>query len=162
MLQKKICLLGAFSVGKTSLIQRFVSSIFDDKYLTTVGVKIDKKIVTVDQQEIMLMIWDLAGEDDYNTLNKNHLRGAAGYILVIDGTRPKSLEVGLAVHDKVREALGDVPVVVALNKADLIDEWILDADELAKLEEELPVLRTSAKTGDNVELLFSELAARLQ
>ena len=66
MLQKKICLLGAFSVGKTSLIQRFVSSLFDDKYLTTVGVKIDKKIVTVDQQEIMLMIWDLAGEDDYN------------------------------------------------------------------------------------------------
>ncbi len=162
MLQKKICLLGAFSVGKTSLIQRFVSSLFDDKYLTTVGVKIDKKIVTVDQQEIMLMIWDLAGEDDYNTLNKNHLRGAAGYILVIDGTRPKSLDVGLAVHDKVKEALGDVPVVVALNKADLIDEWILDADQLAKLEEKLPVLRTSAKTGDNVELLFSELAARLQ
>lgn len=162
MLQKKICLLGAFSVGKTSLIQRFVSSIFDDKYLTTVGVKIDKKVVTVDEQEIMLMIWDLAGEDDYNTLNKNHLRGAAGYILVIDGTRPKSLEVGLAVHDKVKEALGDVPVVVALNKADLIDEWILDADELAKLEETLPALRTSAKTGDNVELLFSELAARLQ
>lgn len=161
MLQKKICLLGAFSVGKTSLIQRFVSSIFDDKYLTTVGVKIDKKIVTVGQQEIMLMIWDLAGEDDYNTLNKNHLRGAAGYILVMDGTRPKSLEVGLAVHDKVTEALGDVPVVVALNKADLTDDWILDAVELAKLEEKLPVLRTSAKTGDNVELLFSELAARL-
>lgn len=162
MLQKKICLLGAFSVGKTSLIQRFVSSIFDDKYLTTVGVKIDKKIVTVNQEEMMLMIWDLAGEDDYNTLNKNHLRGAAGYILVIDGTRPKSLEVGLAVHDKVTEALGDVPVVVALNKADLIDEWILDTDELAKLEEKLPVLKTSAKTGDNVELLFSELAERLQ
>jgi len=162
MLQKKICLLGAFSVGKTSLIQQFVSSIFDEKYLTTVGVKIDKKIVTVDQQEIMLMIWDLAGEDDYNTLNVSHLRGAAGYILVVDGTRPRSLEVGLDVHKKVQEVLGDVPVIVALNKTDLIEEWNLSANELAKLEEQLPVLRTSAKTGDNVELIFSELAARMQ
>lgn len=161
MLQKKICLLGAFSVGKTSLIQRFVSSLFDDKYLTTVGVKIDKKIITSAEKELMLMIWDLAGEDDYNTLKTNHLRGAAGYILVVDGTRPKSLEVALAVHERAQEALGEVPVVVALNKADLVDTWALESEDLAALEEKFTVLRTSAKTGDNVESLFTELAARM-
>lgn len=161
MLQKKICLLGAFSVGKTSLIQRFVSSLFDDKYHTTVGVKIDKKVITSAEKDLMLMIWDLAGEDDYHTLKLNHLRGAAGYILVVDGTRPKSLEVALAVHERAQEAIGDVPVVVALNKADLIDEWTLDEAGLAELEGKFTVLKTSAKSGDNVEALFTELAARM-
>lgn len=161
MLQKKICLLGAFSVGKTSLIQRFVSSLFDDKYLTTVGVKIDKKVITSAEKDLMLMIWDLAGEDDYHTLKVNHLRGAAGYILVVDGTRPKSLEVALAVHERAQEALGNVPMVVALNKADLVDDWTLDEAGLAELEEKFTVLKTSAKTGDNVEALFTELAARM-
>lgn len=161
MLQKKICLLGAFSVGKTSLIKRFVSSLFDEKYLTTLGVKIDKKIVSVEEKEVMLMIWDLAGEDDYNTLKVNHLRGAAGYILVVDGTRPKSLEVALSVQERAQETLGDVPFVIALNKTDLVDEWSLDAQRLEELEKQFVVLKTSAKTGDNVELLFSELAARM-
>lgn len=158
MRQKKICLLGAFSVGKTSLIQRFVSSLFDDKYLTTVGVKIDKKVLSVGEQEIMLMIWDLAGEDDYNTLKANHLRGAAGYIIVIDVTRPKSFEVAMGVHEKAQEFLGDVPVVVALNKVDLVEQWTLTDEDLSVLEEKFTVLRTSAKTGENVESLFSELA----
>lgn len=158
MRQKKICLLGAFSVGKTSLIQRFVSSLFDDKYLTTVGVKIDKKVLSVGEQELMLMIWDLAGEDDYNTLKANHLRGAAGYIIVIDVTRPKSFEVAMGVHEKAQEFLGEVPVVVALNKIDLVDQWTLSDEDLSTLEEKFTVLRTSAKTGENVESLFSELA----
>ena len=161
MLQKKICLLGAFSVGKTSLIKQFVSSLFDEKYLTTLGVKIDKKIITVEETELMLMIWDLAGEDDYNTLKVNHLRGAAGYILVIDGTRPKSLEVALSVQERAQEALGDVPFVIALNKADLVEEWSLETEQLEDLENRFAVLRTSAKTGDNVEKLFSELATRM-
>jgi len=161
MLQKKICLLGAFSVGKTSLIKRFVSSLFDEKYLTTLGVKIDKKIITVEEKELMLMIWDLAGEDDYNTLKVNHLRGAAGYILVIDSTRPKSLEVALSVQERAQEALGEVPFVVALNKADLVEEWSLEPEQLKDLENRFVVLRTSAKTGDNVEKLFSELATRM-
>ena len=70
MIQKKICMIGTSGVGKTSLVSRFVQSIFADKYLTTVGVKIDKKIVTVDGTEMTLMIWDLAGDDDYQRLQK--------------------------------------------------------------------------------------------
>ena len=87
MLKKKICMVGQFGVGKTSLVRRFVHSIFDDRYLTTIGVKIDRKDVSIDGQALTLMLWDMAGEDDLAELNVSHLRGASGYILVADGCR---------------------------------------------------------------------------
>jgi small GTP-binding protein len=161
MLQKKICLLGAFSVGKTSLIQRYVSSLFDDKYLTTVGVKIDKKIVELPDQKMMLMIWDLAGEDDYNSLKLSHLRGASGYILVVDGTRPKSLEVAIEIQKLAQGALGDVPFIIATNKADLQEQWMLSDEDINSLKALSTVVSTSAKNGDNVEALFTQLALGL-
>ena len=87
MIQKKICMLGTFAVGKTSLVQRFVESIYSDKYHTTVGVKIDKKLVAVGGQEIMMLLWDIEGAETAHELRKSYLRGAAGYLLVADGTR---------------------------------------------------------------------------
>ena len=87
MIQKKICLLGGFGVGKTSLVSRFVHSIFSDKYLTTVGVKIDKKRVDLGSQQVDLVIWDIYGEDDFQKVRMSYLRGASGYLLVADGTR---------------------------------------------------------------------------
>ena len=62
MIQKKICMLGAFAVGKTSLVKRYVHSMFSDKYLSTVGVKIDKKVLHNGDSEVMLMLWDLYGD----------------------------------------------------------------------------------------------------
>jgi small GTP-binding protein len=161
MIQKKICLLGAFSVGKTSLIQRFVNSIFDDKYLTTVGVKVDKKNVEVDSNEVMMMIWDLAGEDDYSRLQTTYLRGSAGYVLVVDGTRPNSLDTAFDVHEKAVSTLGDVPFILALNKADLVDQWMLPDERIQQASEQFTVMKTSAKTGENVENLFSSLARQM-
>jgi len=87
-LQKKICMLGAFSVGKTSLVKRYVDSVFSETYLTTVGVKIDKKVIDLSGRTVNLILWDLAGEDDINAFRMAYLRGAAGYVLVADGTRP--------------------------------------------------------------------------
>ena len=75
VLQKKICMLGGFSVGKTSLVKRYVQSIFSETYLTTVGVKIDKKTVDLSDRIVNLILWDLAGEDDINTFRMtNHAR----------------------------------------------------------------------------------------
>ena len=93
MLQKKVCLLGGFGVGKTSLVRRYVQSIFSDTYLTTVGVKIEKKMVNVGAAEVALILWDIAGEDDITGIRTSYLRGAAGYFLVVDVTRGETLEI---------------------------------------------------------------------
>src|SRR5450631_2787168 len=99
MLKQKICLLGSFGVGKTSLVARFVHSMFSDKYHTTVGVKIDKKTLEIDGEEITLMIWDMAGEEDGAPVKLNQVRDASGYLLVMDGTRAKTLEVARSIQE---------------------------------------------------------------
>ena len=109
MIQKKICMVGAFAVGKTSLVARFVKSIFSDKYLTTVGVKIDKKEMVVDGNEINLILWDLAGEDEFIQLQTTYLRGSSGYILVADGTRASTIVKAFSLQRRVEDAIGKVP-----------------------------------------------------
>jgi small GTP-binding protein len=156
MIQKKICLLGSFAVGKTSLISRFVRSIFSDKYLTTVGVKIDKKLLTVASTDINLMIWDLNGEDQFQKVQMSYVRGTSGYFLVIDGTRRESLDVALGLHERIGQEFGPLPFVVLLNKNDLKHDWTLRPDDFELLAG-LTVLETSAKTGENVEAAFMRL-----
>ena len=162
MIQKKICMVGSFGVGKTSLIARYVQSIFSDKYLTTVGVKIDKKEVTADGQKVTLVLWDLAGKDAVTTIKPAHLRGASGYILVIDGLRKATLDMAVNLQKSVSEVLGPVPFICAVNKVDVRSEWqVLDSDleELAGRGWQL--LFSSAKTGDSVEDIFQRLASSM-
>jgi small GTP-binding protein len=162
MIQKKICLLGAFSVGKTSLIRRYVDSLFTDKYLTTVGVKIDKKTLQVDGQDITLMIWDIAGEDDLTNIRSAYLRGMSGYILVVDGTRPHTCDTALSIHRMVQETVGTLPAMFALNKADLKAQWQLDANQLKQLQQSgCPLLETSAKQDAGVEDMFHQLVRHM-
>lgn len=162
MIQKKICMLGSFSVGKTSLVRRFVKSIFDEKYLTTIGVKIDKKTVAVDGTDVMLMLWDLEGEDDFQKLRMSYLRGAAGYLLVADGTRKETLAQSIDIHQRVNRELGDLPFLLLLNKSDLAELWELPENDVEALQDAgVNILRTSAKTGQNVEQAFLRLAKAL-
>lgn len=159
MLQKKICILGAFAVGKTSLVARFVKSIFSEQYQTTVGVKIDKKVVEVDGQQLNLILWDLHGEDDYQKVRASYLRGSAGYFLVADGTRAATLETAVQLQKLAGEAIGAAPFILLLNKADLRDEWMLGKDDYAEFKSRgWTLIETSAKTGAGVEEAFSALA----
>jgi small GTP-binding protein len=158
MTQKKICMLGAFAVGKTSLVSRFVSSIFSEKYLTTVGVKIDKKTVAVDGRDVTLMLWDIYGQDEFQSVQQSYLRGSSGYLLVVDGTRRATLDVAAALQKTAEQLLGPVPYVVVLNKSDLEAEWQIDDRGLWRLiDQGAPVVRTSAKTGAGVEDAFRAL-----
>ena len=158
MVSKKIIMLGMWGVGKTSLVQQFVHSMYDDKYLSTIGVKIDKKEVALDSGPMKLMLWDVAGaEDDFN-VPPNFVRGAAGYLLVLDSTRPESLLRGLDLIHMVRDNVGDIPFITVVNKSDLPSE-LSDADINKSLERfSQPWFRSSAKTGENVELVFKTLA----
>src|SRR4030095_5171007 len=110
MIQKKICMLGTFAVGKTSLVQRFVESIYSDKYHTTVGVKIDKKLVKVGEQEMMMLLWDIEGAETAHELRKSYLRGAAGYLLVADGTRNDTLYRALEIQAAAQGTIGPCTV----------------------------------------------------
>ncbi len=162
MIQKKICMVGAFGVGKTSLVSRFVHSIFSDKYQTTVGVKVDKKQVVVDGQEVTLMLWDLAGEDALTTVKPAHLKGSAGYLLVMDGTRRNTLEVAVSLQQRAQEAAGEVPFLLIVNKADIKDTWEVSDGDLQLLKESgWTLMEASAKNGERVEALFHELALRM-
>jgi small GTP-binding protein len=112
-------MLGGFSVGKTSLVKRYVQSVFSETYLTTVGVKIDKKTVDLSGRSVSLILWDLAGEDDIASLRMSYLRGSAGYMLVADGTRRTTLDVATSLRQRVEADYGPMPFVLLLNKNDL-------------------------------------------
>ena len=162
MIQKKVCMIGAFAVGKTSLVARFVKSMFSDKYLTSVGVKIDKKVLNAGGTDVMLMLWDLAGEDEMHKVAMSSLNGAAGYLLVVDGTRRATLETALDLRRRVEEAVGPLPYVMVVNKADLAAEWEVDAEVLTTLAKQgVTVVKASAKSGEGVEQAFGDLAKRI-
>jgi small GTP-binding protein len=159
MIQKKICLIGAFAVGKTSLVERFVKSMFSEKYQTNIGVKIDKKIVAVEGDEVTLVLWDFVGQDEFRAVEIGYLRGAAGYLLVADGTRRATLECAVDLQTRTQEAIGPVPFRFLVNKADLASEWEVTDEDLAEIARRgWMVERTSARSGENVEAAFVALA----
>ena len=123
MIQKKICMVGASAVGKTSLISRFVKSIFSDIYQATIGVKIDKKSIKVGEQEFNLMLWDISEEDEFEKITTTYLQAAAGYILVVDRTRKETLNKAISLQAKVEGVLGPVPFILMINKSDLEKQW---------------------------------------
>jgi len=161
MLQKKICMIGDFGVGKTSLVSRFVRQTFSDKYLTTVGVKIDTKLVKlIDGRERKLILWDIAGNNTVTSAMSSYLRGAAGFLLVVDGTRRPTWDSALNLRELVVKGLGEKPFVMLLNKADLEDQWEIDEDVIQERKQQgWQLFTTSAKTGMNVENAFMELAS---
>jgi small GTP-binding protein len=162
MIKKKICMLGSFAVGKTSLVQRFVSSLFSDKYHTTIGVKIDKKIVDLDGTEVNLMLWDIHGEDEYQKIQASYLIGASGYFIVIDGTRKGTIKVAENIQQFVVENIGQKPFIALINKSDLVDEWDIGDDDLDALKAQgWEIIKTSAKTGLGVENAFGQLARKI-
>src|SRR5215469_6832576 len=162
MLQKKICMLGSFAVGKTSLVRRFVASIYSDVYQTTVGVKVDKKNVQVNGTDLTLFLWDIYGEDDYQKMHWTYLRGASGYLLVADGTRKATIEKAFSLEQRVREEVGAIPFLFVINKCDLEQDWEVDSALQAQLtEKNWNLLRSSAKTGEGVEEAFALLARKI-
>ena len=159
MIQKKVCMVGVFGTGKTSLVQQYVHSMFSVKYHSTVGVKIDRKTVEVEGTPVSLVLWDLAGKDADSDIPQSYLRGSHALLFVVDGTRRETLDELSALKALTLEAAGEVPALVALNKADLAAEWKLTEADEAKLKADgWEVRKTSAKTGAAVEEAFAWIA----
>jgi small GTP-binding protein len=129
------------------------------KYLSTVGVKIDRREVQANGQPVTLMLWDLEGRDETRDINPSYLKGAHGVLYVVDGTRRDTFEKMFEIHNLVTSTLGDVPTVVALNKSDLTDQWQLKREDDRRLAAAgFFSLLTSAKSGVGVEAAFQRLA----
>ena len=156
-------MLGATGVGKTSLVRRYVESMFSEKYQATIGVKIDRKLVDHDGGQISLLLWDLQGEDDLQRVRLSYLRGAAGLIYVVDGTREETLDRARSIQQGAQDTVGAIPAILLVNKSDLAGEWrISDGDQGAKGPQGVEVFKTSARTGDNVEEAFAALVRKIQ
>ena len=164
-LKSKVCLVGEKAVGKTSLISRFVTNMFRDKYIVTIGTKVSKRTVTLrrpgDHELVVDMtIWDIMGEKGFRDLLKDaYFYGANGVLAVCDVTRLSTLEDLDDWVDQVVKVVGDVPLYVAVNKTDLgqpaFDESAVIAFAKAY---NAPYVFTSAKSGENVEKAFELLA----
>lgn len=152
-------MLGATGVGKTSLVRRFVESLFSERYQATIGVKIDRRMVEIDGTQVSLLLWDLQGEDDLQRVRLSYLRGASGLLYVADGTRPETLDTVRSIQAAATETIGEVPSLLLLNKSDLGTAWVLDDATVAtRGPSGLSVLRTSARDGSNVDAAFEQLA----
>ena len=164
---KKICLLGDFSVGKTSLVRRFIQDMFEDKYITSIGVKVSRKEVLVPggdgEVHVTMMLWDLAGSEEFNQVQASYMRGAAGAVLVCDLTRSETLASLQTYARDLRSISPGIRFAVAANKCDLVDQQQITPEQVAQAAAELdaPHYLTSAMTGDDVETLFYHLGRLL-
>jgi small GTP-binding protein len=170
-ISKKICLMGDFAVGKTSLVRRFVDRQFSDKYLSTVGVKISRKLIELtsnyssDPLSLQLLIWDLEGSTRFKAIASSYLQGARGAIIVADVSRQETLD-RVPEHIKNYQAINPTGlIIVALNKADLFDQEklkrLVDLVQVVEQDNVLSICLTSAKTGENIEKIFEILAEKL-
>ncbi|MFW9969224.1 MAG: Rab family GTPase [Candidatus Odinarchaeota archaeon] len=160
----KITLLGEANVGKTSLVYRFIENKFRENYKSTLGVNLLKKDMNISNYgDVSAQIWDLGGQESFKSLRKLYLEGANGALLVYDMTNRKSFEKLSEWTESFRGARGNAPIMLIGNKSDLKKQILItenDSQKYAKAND-MPLIITSAKTGQNVEEAFINLTKRI-
>jgi small GTP-binding protein len=166
-INKKICLVGDFSVGKTSLAHRFLYNLYDERCLSTVGVKVNRKTVAVPFRdkivELTMMLWDVGGTQHFHFMPTSYLRGVTGGVLVCDMTRPETLDSLRSYTRVLVQTNSRVKLVLAANKYDLVSQPQLVQKDVEQAAADLnsPYFMTSAKTGHGVDRLFRHLGRLL-
>ena len=159
MISKKVILTGSFGVGKTSLFNRFIYQQFSDKYMTTIGVKVNKKDITVDDEVVSMLLWDIAGEISQDKVPASYFLGASGIIYIVDLSRPTTFDNMIADIQYLSHLLPESSLMIIANKVDLVTE-----EQLKNIKQNIIHkwdFTTSAKTGENVEDMFYGLAKKL-
>jgi len=158
-ISKKVILLGHYGVGKSSLTRQFVHHKFSEQYSTTIGVNIEKKKVSLPDCDVSMIVWDIAGESSHQKVPQSYKLGAHGIIYVVDLTRPNTYEDLATEIASLQKYLPNVPILVIGNKKDLFTE-----KERSDIVNQLPLslfALSSAKTGENVDAIFTELAKKM-
>jgi small GTP-binding protein len=159
----KFIMIGESSVGKTCMILRYTNNTFTETFLTTVGVDFKAVKTEVDGQVVQLQVWDTAGQEQFRTITKSYFRGTHGIILTFDVTSRLSFDrTHLWIQSIKEEASEDVSVILVGNKIDL-DHREVTTEEGVQLAEEfqVPYIEASAKTGENIALVFETLARKV-
>ncbi len=153
---KKIVLLGHFGVGKTSLIRQYIDKEFNPEYMVTIGLQVKKKQLEINGNIVSLIIWDIEGNTSVEKSRKSYLQGSSGFIYVVDVTRPETYR---NINNEVaflQKNFPAVPIITVGNKIDLTNS---DSLQTFFQEKQLNIdILTSAKTGECVETLFTNLA----
>ena len=156
----KVCLLGEANVGKTSLLYRYIENKFRDNYKATLGVNLLKKEANIEGYGLItIQIWDLGGQESFKSLRKLYLEGANGALIIFDMTKSKTFEKLSDWVGDFKEARGEQPILLVGNKTDLIDNIKVNENEASDFANKhgMEFIKTSAKTGENVEVAFLNL-----
>ena len=161
-------MVGQAAVGKTSLIKKLVYDQYDDKYVTTIGTKVTKKDMVVclpgteEKKAVCLLLWDIMGQMDFREiLQQTYFFGANGLMAVCDVTRPETLKELPGWIELAQRHTKDIPLIFLGNKCDLTEEAKVNFDdiqELASTYGDSEAILTSAKTGENIEAVFTKLS----
>ncbi len=157
MYYKKVCIVGAAAVGKTSLVRRFLDSDFNPVEGATAGAAINKKVLEIEGDKLQLMLWDIEGQSELSPESKNYFKGASAMIYVVDGTRLDTLSTAIKLRLEIENHLGrSLPSIVLFNKSDLADRWQISHGMIndAEVGGNLSIL-TSCKEGSGVNMAFN-------
>jgi len=162
----KIILIGDQNIGKTSLITRYIKKSFSENYICTIGVDFMMKSITIDEQVVKLQIWDTAGMEKYRQITSSYYKGAQASIICFDMTNRstfESISKWYSDFSKFSNPLYDKTVILVGNKSDLIKEREVSLEEIQNIcnMNNFVYYEASAKTGENVDRIFQDLAARL-
>jgi len=162
MRRKKICIIGASAVGKTSLVAGYSGSVFSSGYQSTLGVRITRAVVAISERLKELVVWDIRGESEFYHIDPAYLYGSEGYVLVADGTRRTTLDCAIDLQTCMKELVGDIPHVLLINKVDLDDIWEIDDALLSAIRSQVPDVYTcSARGGITIHNAIENLAHRM-
>jgi small GTP-binding protein len=162
MRRKKVCIIGASAVGKTSLVATYSGAAFSSSYQSTLGVKITTAVVTISERLKELVVWDIKGESEFYRIPPVYLSGSAGCVLVADGTRRATVEHALDLRARMKEIAGEIPHVMLINKMDLSDIWEIDEALLSSIRTQVKGVYTcSARGGITIHTAIEALAREM-
>ncbi|TSN48479.1 Ras-related protein Rab-23 [Bagarius yarrelli] len=158
----KVVVVGNGAVGKSSMIQRYCKGIFTKDYKKTIGVDFLERQIVVNDEDVRLMLWDTAGQEEFDAITKAYYRGAQACVLVFSTTDRESFEAISSWKEKVEMEVGDIPTVLVQNKIDLLDDTVIKNEEAEGLAKKLKLrfYRASVKEDLNVNEVFKYLAEK--